>query len=367
MITRGYFIGEIIDELANIAHQVHNRCNLGLTDLNKYLEDFFKEILNRLLDLHLENLNNERSNAPGLDLGDSLKRRAFQITSVNTLPKINHTLKTILDKEITAYDEINILIIGYKQKSYTPNKEHKELWDECKFKKENIWDINKICQKAIILPLDTLQSIHQYIKQEVVRVKIELEIPNQEGEFSTSIKNYIEPIAKPKFHENALKVYHEYHITKLKNEGLEADDYYSIDDIIQAFDFLSKELAKLPRITREFYAFLLERRDENSLDTSSSKFFYRFNGDRLKRICRYSDIDGEIRLLAKHQFIHWNEPTPIREENYTGWTESSYQIRIPGNAENYTCDNFIVDFVDFIENKNIGYQKPIVNLNFSDF
>ena len=39
---------------------------------------------------------------------------------------------------------------------------------------------------------------------------------------------------------------------------------------------LSKELAKLPRITREFYAFLLERRDENSLDTSSSKFFYRF-------------------------------------------------------------------------------------------
>ena len=103
MITRGYFIGEIIDELANIAHQVDNRCNLGLTDLNKYLEDFFKEILNRLLDLHLENLNNERSNAPGLDLGDSLKRRAFQITSVNTLPKINHTLKTILDKKITHF------------------------------------------------------------------------------------------------------------------------------------------------------------------------------------------------------------------------------------------------------------------------
>jgi len=40
VITRGYFIGEIIDELANIANQVDNRCKLGLTDLNKYLEDF---------------------------------------------------------------------------------------------------------------------------------------------------------------------------------------------------------------------------------------------------------------------------------------------------------------------------------------
>jgi hypothetical protein len=364
VITRGYFIGEIIDELANIAHQVDNRCKLNLTDLNKYIEDFFKEILNRLLDLHLENLNNERSNAPGLDLGDPLKRRAFQITSEKTSTKINNTLETILDEDRMAYSEITILIIGYKQTKYTPNE---ELWNKFNFKKENIWDINKICQEAIILDLDTLQSIHQYIKKEIVKVKIELEIPNKEGEFSTSIKNYIEPIAKPKFHENALKVYHEYHITKLKNEGLEADDYYSIYDITQAFYFLSKELAKLPRITREFYAFLLERRDENSLDTSSSKFFYRFNGDRLKRICRYSDIDGQIRLLAKHKFIYWNELTPIREEHYTGWTESSYQIRIPGNAENYTCDNFIVDFVDFIENKNIGYQKPIVNLNFSDF
>ena len=142
---------------------------------------------------------------------------------------------------------------------------------------------------------------------------------------------------------------------------LEADDYYSIDDITQAFYFLSKELAKLPRITREFYAFLLERRDENSLDT------YRFNEDRLKRICRYSDIDGEIRLLTKHEFIRWDSPTPINEEYYTGWTESSYRIRIPGDAKNYTYDGFIEDFVDFVENKNIGYQKPIVNLNFSDF
>ncbi|MBD2694645.1 SMEK domain-containing protein [Anabaena catenula] len=368
MITRGYFIGEIIDELANIANQVDNRCKLGLTDLNKYLEDFFKEILNILLDIRLENLNIERSNAPGLDLGNSLKGIAFQIASEKTSTKINHTLKTVLktvlDKKIKEYDEIYILIIGYKQNSYT---EDKELWGKFNFKDENIWDINTLCKKAIELPLDTLQSIHKYIKQEVVRVKIELEIPNQEGEFATNIKNYIEAIAKPKFNENQLKVYYEYHINKLKNEGLEADDYYTFDDIKQAFDFLAKELAKLPRITREFYAFLLERRDENS-EEGGSRSYCRFNEDRLRRICRYSDIDGEIRLLKKHEFLSWDEPVPIYGEYHIGLTESFYRIHIPGDYKSFIyIESFIPDFMDFVEKNNIGYQKPIVNLNFSDF
>ncbi|BAZ80483.1 SMEK domain-containing protein [Sphaerospermopsis kisseleviana CS-549] len=359
MITRGYFIGEIIDELANIANQVDNRTKLNLLELNIHLENFFKEILNRLLDLHLENLNNERSNAPGLDLGDALKKTAFQITSQKTSAKINDTLNTVLEHNIQEYNDIYILIIGYKQNSYT---EKKDLWEKLNFTKENIWDINTICKKVIDLPLDTLQSIHQYIKQEVVRVKIELEIPNQDGEFATSIKNYIEPIAKPKFNENSLRVYYEYYI----NNNFGGDDY-SMDDIKQAFDFLAKELVKLPRITREFYAFLLERRDENSLqEAHGGKFYYRFNEDRLRRICRYNDIDGEIRLLTKHEFISWDNPIPINEEYYTGWTESSYRIYIPGDSKNY-ISSFIEDLVNFVEKNNIGYQKPIVNLDFSNF
>lgn len=54
MITRGHLIGEIVDHLSNIQLQVENRCTIGLTDLNKYLEDFFKEILNTVLDIGKE-------------------------------------------------------------------------------------------------------------------------------------------------------------------------------------------------------------------------------------------------------------------------------------------------------------------------
>ncbi|HLP89004.1 MAG TPA: SMEK domain-containing protein [Nostocaceae cyanobacterium] len=144
MITRGYFIGEIIDELANIAYQVGIRCKLKLTDLNIYLENFFKDILNEILDINLVDLNSERSNMPGLDLGDTSKKIAFQITSQKTSAKINETLKAVLDNDIPEYQEIYILIIGDKQKSYT---EDPELWEKLNFKKQNIWDINTLCHK----------------------------------------------------------------------------------------------------------------------------------------------------------------------------------------------------------------------------
>ena len=87
MITRGYFIGQIIDELAAVSQQVKSRAKLQLMDLNRYLEDFFKEVLNTTLDYKLINLNEDRSNNPGLDLGDEVAEVAFQITSTKSSEK----------------------------------------------------------------------------------------------------------------------------------------------------------------------------------------------------------------------------------------------------------------------------------------
>lgn len=95
MITRGHLIGEIIDNLSSLQLQVENRCSIGLTNLNKYLEDFFKEILNSIHGLSLVNLNSSRNNEPGLDLGDETNSIAFQVTSQKTVQKINATLEKL--------------------------------------------------------------------------------------------------------------------------------------------------------------------------------------------------------------------------------------------------------------------------------
>lgn len=101
-----------------VSHQVQSRAGLQLYDLNRYLEDFLKAILNTVLGCNLKNLNEERSNNPGLDLGDEKQGIAFQITSTKTSDKVNETLKKAADQKDT-FPTIYVLIVGGKQGSYT--------------------------------------------------------------------------------------------------------------------------------------------------------------------------------------------------------------------------------------------------------
>ena len=103
--SRGFFIGQLVDDLAAISYQVENRARLGYTDLNRMLEDFFKDVLNAVFDIHLINLNANRSNEPGLDLGDVTAKTAFQITSDASSAKVNDTLAKITDDQAASYSQ----------------------------------------------------------------------------------------------------------------------------------------------------------------------------------------------------------------------------------------------------------------------
>ena len=339
MISRGYYLGEIIDSLSNVSQQVETRCALGLTDLNKYLEDFFLYILNEALELQLVNFNEERCNAPGIDLFDEVNSIGFQITSTKTTKKINDTLEAI-SKLDNPPDTIYVFIIGKLQSSYTLDK---SLCEKSNFSEKNIWDTNTLCKKLIDLSIDKLQTIYEYVRKELARVKIELEIPNENGEYSTTIKNYIEQMPKPTLTD--FSIYYKYHSSQHDSFEL------SLEKVQEDFSVFSKELSKLPRITREFYAFLLERRDE---DKSSDNYF-RFNHNRLKRICHFSNLDEEITLLSEHGFVDLSEP-----DNYN---DSPY-VRVFGKGMSYY---FVLEFVDFTESNGIGFIKPIVNLDFSKY
>lgn len=47
LLTRGHFIGQIVDDLSDIASQARQRARLGFTDLHVYIENFVMEVLNR--------------------------------------------------------------------------------------------------------------------------------------------------------------------------------------------------------------------------------------------------------------------------------------------------------------------------------
>ena len=142
MITRGTIIGKIIDDLARLLSQIELRNKVGMLDLTKVSEDFFKELLNIVYDLNLSNLNNERVNEPGIDLGDLNSSIAYQVTSTKTSGKITNTLEKITDKHIEDYSLIKVLIIGTKQSKYSIGL---ELLNKTKFSIDSdIIDINDL-------------------------------------------------------------------------------------------------------------------------------------------------------------------------------------------------------------------------------
>ena len=108
MISRGIIIGKIVDDLASLKYQIETRNKLGQLDLTKFCEDFFREVLNTTYGLNLKNLNDERSNEPGIDLGDDKAQIAFQVTSKNKLSKIHDTLNKITEAAMATRPSINL-------------------------------------------------------------------------------------------------------------------------------------------------------------------------------------------------------------------------------------------------------------------
>lgn len=345
MIKRGRLVGDIIDDLADIANQVETRCKLNMTDMNRYLEDFFKVVLNEILEINLVNLNQTRSNTPGLDLGDESAKIAFQITSQKTTAKIRKTLKNITDEQAKDYSQIKVLVIGSKQKKYSL---HSNLPNKLTFSQEDIWDIDDLCKKVFDLSLGRLEKLHNYVTAEFDRVKTLLVIPDIEGHFPSTVSDYIEKPPSPNL--GKFDKYYQFHQSKHREFELTPQEVWN------DFERLSQELLQLPRSTREFYAFLLERKDPNSrrhvLGATPS---FSFSYDRLLKICSYPDIQGEIRLLSESGFVDFNDP------DYR--TDSLY-LRIFVVSES---DNFLFDLVEYIEENKIDYHRPIVNLDFSDF
>ena len=338
MITRGYYIGQIIDELSSITEKVRNRAKLGLTDIHIYLEDFYRDVLNITLGLRLKNLNQERKNSPGLDLGDEVEGIAFQVTGEKSSKKINKTLEKAKD-QADVFKKIKILTLQKKQGSYTIEENLAKPFD---FSEEDIWDVSNVLNQVMYLEIDKLQSLSELISKELARVTIELEIPDKDGKYQTNIDKYVENIPKARF--SGISGYFDFHSSK--SEPFDLTEKETEHD----FKLLIGTLKKLPRITRQFYAMIYSRGSWKDTE----KYI---NEDYLKRICSFPDMDGELRLLGEAGLCWWSEPDDYGRS-------ATIQVRFPAKAKSYY---FAFEFNEFIEAHNLNLENALVTLDFSRF
>ncbi|QDF03435.1 SMEK domain-containing protein [Myxococcus xanthus] len=292
MSSRGFFVGQVIDDLDAIASQVRARCALGQTDLNGVLENFFRDVLNLVRGINLKNLNSERSNEPGLDLGDDAAKVAFQITSRSDAAKINITLKKMTDDQRARFKEVFVLIIGEKKTKYAIDASSASTLN---FTSKNVVDMTDLGREILGLDISALQAVHRKVANEQARIRIELEPRLPDGGYATTISDFIEPLPA---------VIRSDATTFFDDEATE-ELFTSVDEARDRLDEFITELSALPRLTREFYGWLIDQ----AQTPRGPGHAFRVNYDLVNRKVRLADTDGDLRLLSEMGFISYDEPT----------------------------------------------------------
>ena len=159
MRNRELIITNIISHFAVLKAEVGLRSKVNLQDINVHAEQFYKILLNDILELNLENINIVEQNAAVIDLADKKKRIAIQVTSNNSKRKIKETVEAFNNKEFFKdYDDLKILII----KDKTERDDVLE-YDNFSFNmKDGVIDVNNITSK--ILDIDDVERLEKIEK-----------------------------------------------------------------------------------------------------------------------------------------------------------------------------------------------------------
>lgn len=344
MLTRGYLVGEIIDDLANLGGQVRMRNALHMFDLTVATENFFRDFLNIALGATFKNLNAKRSNEPGLDLGDELKAIGIQVTSSATTAKVNNTLEKVTADQASKYSKLIVLGLNKRQQTYAINS---TLATKYSFTADDIWDLDTLARKALDLQIDDLQALYNLVRSNSARLKIELEVPDENGVYPTSGYDMWEQQAKPKVGDGTA------FSRFIEEQSGDAPDRESIQ---KALKRLGTDLSRLPRLTREFLATLYERRERGTSRRFSGDGWAHLLLSKVTREYRGDDLDGELDILRHGGFLEVNG-------------EDKYELGAPeiGIIIPTKSDDLERDFVLFVEEKKLDFKNVIGRVDLSAF
>lgn len=165
----------IVDKFAFLESMLKRYGDLPLLDENIAMEDVICQLLNLMYGYKLVNLNAQKGNYPGIDLGDKHNRIAVQVTSDNSRSKVKETIRKFLDNNFDdQYDRLIVFVLGTR-------KNFHKAFDTGDFSfsaEEDIWDFSSLTKDLRGLGLDRLEQINQYLEQEYGR---ERPNPSQES------------------------------------------------------------------------------------------------------------------------------------------------------------------------------------------
>lgn len=167
MNNRELKIKIISNEFAKWQVQIENLNSLNLYDANIFSEHTLCELLNLVFDYKLINANLLQSNFPAVDLVDAKNKVAIQVTSTKTRDKIQSTLNMFIENKLyLKYDELLIIILSAKQKSYSALSVSNDFSFDVS---EHILDFKSLLKIIAKLPMNRIEKIAALLDHENIK------------------------------------------------------------------------------------------------------------------------------------------------------------------------------------------------------
>lgn len=128
-------VREIKEYIKKWIYEIEISNSLNYFDINKVSEGVCLRLLNLIYNYNLKDLNKEKINFPGVDLGNTASSKiAFQITSDSSANKIKKNLKTFKDLELSKKftNGVRFLILSTKKKKFSKIEGYDEIFDQSK-------------------------------------------------------------------------------------------------------------------------------------------------------------------------------------------------------------------------------------------
>lgn len=191
MIASGQYLERINEKISILRHEIGQSALLGLQNIHKHCENLVRDLINLAWNYELINLNEKTQNFPGLDLGDSHRKVAFQVTGTDKKEKIEDTLEKCLTYEhYKTFSTICIFIITAKKEHYTFKTKTTPHFD---FTNHHVFDWQDILRKISNVSFDPKKAIAELLDKELPAVVERLKsarravwhLPHQRNTFFT--------------------------------------------------------------------------------------------------------------------------------------------------------------------------------------
>lgn len=155
----------IRDRFAILRNAIESDASLNITGLNISVENFFRDLLNLILDGNFKNLNVDLGNAAAIDLADTGLKHCIQVTSTSGKPKIDKTLKKFVEHRLHEHYDRLTIFIATKKKTYQSSVFTDPTQTFSIDVKDDVWDWDNIMKMIDNLQQSKLAAVRDFVEK----------------------------------------------------------------------------------------------------------------------------------------------------------------------------------------------------------